>query len=160
MEGNKIVKKDEGIFIPSKLQRKFLRWFVEEFNPQEIDKVDLTMLALKGGFSPLKVRKWFKDERFKQWFYEEVDEIFKLYARILAKQMLINAIRGNDKSSERERMFLVKLFLEPPRVYKHEYKSYQVNINQQKIEKDDLYTDFEIIKPEKNDGEQNNMVSE
>ncbi len=149
-----IMKSSSVLFIPNKMQRKFLRWFVEELEPQDIDKTSIEILALKGGFSPRKVRKWFKDPLFKEWFYEQVDEIFKLYARVLANQMLKKALSG--QASDKEKMFLVKLFLQEPRVYKHEYKTLNVTVKSEEQNKE-IY-DYQIIKTEK-DGE-DNLVSE
>lgn len=141
---------DQTPFVPSRLQRKFLQWFVEELDLSEMEGFDLNTLAYKFGISPLKLRRWFRDPQFKVWFYEQVDEIFKLYARVLAKQMFQDALKGT--ATDREKMTLIKLFLQPARVYQHEYKSVNITVNKQAKEEKEIY-DYEIIKPEesKND---------
>lgn len=145
----------EGEFIPSKAMIKFLQWFIEEMNPEELPRFDLNTLALRAGLNPRKVKNWFKDPNFVQWFYENIDESFKLYARVLAKQLMHKAMR--NEASDKEIMFLIKMFLQPPRIYKHEYQSVSLTINQggQEQSKKEIY-EYEIV----NEPPKDDMVSE
>jgi len=147
-------------FVPNKEQQKFLKNFLTELAPNEVKKFDLTTLALRCGVSPLKLRKWLKNERFKEWFYREVDEVFKLYARIIAKDLILSALSG--EANDKMKMFIVKLFLEPPRVYRHEYKPIEVNVKKDEFKDEAIYTEFEEIKLLESDAtkDKDDLVSE
>lgn len=146
----------EGEFIPTRAMVKFLQWFVEELDPTELKRFDLNTLALRAGLNPRKVKNWFKNPEFVQWFYENVDETFKLWARVLAKQLMHKAMQ--NEASDKEIMFLIKIFLQPPRIYKHEYQSVSLTINQAQDNKKEIY-DYEIVN-ESNSNAKDNMVSE
>lgn len=149
-------------FKPTDEQKRFLNYVMELLQPEDFKgKLGLTDLALRAGVSPLRLKRWLRNERFKSWFYKEIDEIFKLWARVLAKDLFIKAL--SDETDTKTKMFLVKMFMEQPKVYEHKYSPINVEVNKKETKErkeDPLYTEYEEIKePEENEG-MDDMVSD
>jgi len=148
-------------FKPTNEQKRFLEYVLENLQPEDFKgRLGLTDLALKAGVSPLRLRKWLKSEKFKGWFYKEIDEIFKLWARVIAKDLFIKAL--SDETDTKTKMFLVKLFLDQPKVYEHKYSPINVEVNKRETKErreDPLYTEYEEIKDTDKDERMDDMVS-